>query len=340
MTRFMDWRNATTAPDRSGVSIGNTWGDWLNVNEPTPIEFIDTCYHALTCRMMAEMAEATGRAVAAGAYRQRFGEVRSAFARQFVQANGRLNVDSQTAYVLALWVGLFPEGGEAVGAARLAEKIRENDTRMTTGFLGTKPLLPVLTANGYHDLAVRLFQSRRFPSWGYEVANGANSVWERWDSYTREHGFNGQSGNQNASMNSFSHYAFGAVTEWMFRDLAGIDTEGPGFKRLLLRPGVPAPDPEAAIPPIYWVRASYDSPHGPVRVHWRRDGSGLDYEVELPANTEAILFLPAEGRTAVRGAGRTLDDIDGVEFVSEDTDHVVLKLRSGQHRFQTAMGVD
>jgi len=337
MSRFMDWRNATTAPDRSGASIGNTWGDWLNVNEPTPIEYIDTCYHALTCRMMAQMAESTGRPVAADAYRQRFNTVRAAFAKNFVRADGRLSVDTQTAYVLALWVGLFPDGGESIGAARLAEKIRQNDTRMTTGFLGTKPLLPVLTAHGYHNLAVRLFQSREFPSWGYEVANGANSVWERWDSYTREHGFNGQNGNQNASMNSFSHYAFGAVTEWMFRDLAGIDTDGPGFQRMLLRPGVPALDPDAPVKPINWVRAAYDSPHGQVRVHWRRTGPQLDYEVELPANTRATLFLPAKDRASVQAVGSGLTAAQGVEFVREEAGRVIFKLESGQHHFHATL---
>jgi len=100
-----------------------------------------------------------------------------------------------------------------------------------------------------------LFQSRQFPSWGYEMINGATTVWERWDSFTKEHGFNGLNGNQNASMNSFSHYSFGAVMEWAFRDLAGIDTEGPGFRQIVIRPNPSTPRSNPDLEPIRWVKA-------------------------------------------------------------------------------------
>lgn len=130
-------------------------------------------------------------------------------------------------YVLALDGGLLTDPAERKKAGdRLAALIRskagEKNTGMTTGFLGTKPLLPVLTDTGHLDLAVSMIQSRKYPSWGYEVKNGATTIWERWNSYTEEHGFGGSDGKMNAAMNSFSHYAFGAVTEWMFTDLAGI----------------------------------------------------------------------------------------------------------------------
>ena len=158
-----------------------------------------------------------------------------AFAKQYLVADGRLTVDTQTAYALALFVGLLPEVSEGPAAARLAEKIDANGGRMATGFLGTRPLLPVLSAHGHHDLALRLLQSREFPSWGYEIVNGATTVWERWDSYTKEDAF----GRHNAAMNSFSHYAFGAVCEWLFQGLAGIDTDGPGYRKIWIRPGPP-----------------------------------------------------------------------------------------------------
>jgi hypothetical protein len=151
-----------------------------------------------------------------------------------------LKVQTQTAHVLALAFGLVPADRVSMTADRLAARVASNGYRMATGFLGTRDILPALSQHGHFDLAVRLFQSRKFPSWGYEVVNGATTVWERWDSYTKEHGFNGAEGNQNASMNSFSHYAFGAITAWMFRDLAGIDTEGEGYRRIRIRPGVPS----------------------------------------------------------------------------------------------------
>jgi len=338
MTRFMEWRAATTTPEGLGVSIGNPWGDWLNVNESTPIEYIDTCYHALTCRMMAEMAGATGRKVEADNYRARREAVCAAFAKAYWTKDSTLAVDTQTAHVLALWAEMLPEAARPRIADRLAAKIEAAGGRMATGFLGTKPLLPMLTANGHHDLAVRLFQSRQFPSWGYEVVNGANSVWERWDSYTREHGFNGLAGNQNASMNSFSHYSFGAVTEWMFRDLAGMDTDGPGYRRLRLRPAPPARGRRAeGAPPLDWVKASYGSPRGPITMEWRRNGATFSCAIDIPANTSAALVLPAKTGTVVREGEQALEHAKGVRLLEHQPHRVVLDLESGRYRFETEL---
>lgn len=334
MARFMDWRMATTAPDGLGVSIGNTWGDWLNVNDPTPIEYIDTCYHAQDCRLMAEMADAIGRPVEAANYRHRLAAVQKAFRQHYLAPDGTLKVSSQTAHVLALDMGLLrPSQADAV-AAKLAEKIATNRFRMTTGFLGTKPLLPVLSAHDRHDLAVRLFQSRRFPSWGYEVVNGATTVWERWDSFTKEHGFEGQSGHQNASMNSFSHYAFGAVTEWMFRDLAGIQRGAPGFGRIVLRPAPPAPDSNPDQPPISWVRARYDSLHGRIVSEWRRDGDSFRLHAVIPANTTATVLLPGKDVQRVREGGRPLGEVPGVDYLGLREGRVALRIGAGEYRFE------
>jgi alpha-L-rhamnosidase len=337
MTRFMDWRAATTTPDGLGVSIGNPWGDWLNVNETTPIEYIDTCYHAFTCRLMAGMAVATGRTIEAANFRKRFEAVKAAFTKTYVTNRTELTVDTQTAYVLALWVGLVPENLAPQFATRLAAKIAKNDHRMATGFLGTKPLLPVLTANGQHDLACRLFQSRKFPSWGYEVEQGANSVWERWDSFTKEHGFNGAAGNQNASMNSFSHYSFGAVTEWMFRDLAGIDTDGPGFKRIIIKPGPPTPGSNPDGKPIDWARAEYRSVRGTIISAWKRDGEHFELKVTIPANTTATVFLPAKDPGSISEGGKPVNQAPGVTFLKSEDDRVALTVGSGNYDFVSTL---
>ena len=333
MARFMEWRRATTSPKGLGASIGNPWGDWLNVNDPTPIEYIDTCYHALDCRMMAEMADAIGRTVEAAQYRARFQTVQKAFRDAYLNADGTLKVDSQTAHVLALEAGLVEGEAATRIAARLAEKIAANEHRMTTGFLGTKALLPALSAHGQHELAVRLFQSRRFPSWGYEVVNGATTVWERWDSYTREHGFEGQSGHQNAAMNSFSHYAFGAVTEWMFRDLAGIRRDGPGFDRLIIHPGPPEPSDRTDPAPISWVRARYDGPHGRVVSNWRREGDTFRLDVVIPANTTATVLLPTDDLHHVTESDRNLGEAEGVEILGVRDGRVALRVGSGEYHF-------
>jgi hypothetical protein len=183
---------------------------------------------------------------------------------------------------------------------------------MGTGFLGTRSLLPALSASGQHDLAVRLLQSRKFPSWGYEIDQGATTIWERWNSYTKDHGFGGS---QNAAMNSFAHYSFGAVCEWMFSQLAGIDTDGPGYKRILIRPGPPSPTSNPDQPPIDWVRAHYDSIQGRIAVYWKRLPESFELEVTIPANTSATVFLPASDAEAISEAGAELAKVKRVKLL-------------------------
>jgi alpha-L-rhamnosidase len=237
--------------------------------------------------------------------------------------------------VLALWAGLIPEAAATKAAELLAAKIKKNDSRMATGFLGTKPLLGVLTKYGQHDLAVQLFLSRRYPSWGYEVVNGASSVWERWDSFTTEFGFNGANGKQNAGMNSFSHYSFGAVMEWAFRDLAGIDTQGAGFSHLLIRP-----NPSAAglpdVAPLTWVNASYNHPHGRIVSNWKRESGKLHLHVTIPANTTATVYVPAKDAAGVTESGKTIDQAEGVKFSRMEKGMAVYEIGSGTYHFQSA----
>ena len=335
MTRFMEWRHASTTPDGLGTSLGNPWGDWLNVNETTPVEFIDTCYHVLDCTLMAEMAEAIGRPLEAATYRKRRAKSQAAFTKAYRTPDGALTVDTQSAYVLALSVGLIPEKDLATATATLVAKIAKNDHRMATGFLGTKSLLPALTGSGQHDLAVRLFQSRKFPSWGYEVEQGATTVWERWDSFTKEHGFNGSGGDQNASMNSFSHYSFGAVMQWAYQTLAGIDTDGAGFQRILIKPMPPTPGSNPDAKPIDWVKAEYRSARGKIVSAWKRDGDRFELNVTLPANTTATVFVPAKSADAVREGGQPLSKTKGVKFLRMEGDRAVLSLGSGAFRFRS-----
>jgi alpha-L-rhamnosidase len=288
---------------------------------------------------MSEMARAIGRPAEAERYDQLQTRIADQFARDYLTAEAALRVDTQTAHVLALAFGLVPETRIQSVAAGLVERIAQNDHRMATGFLGTKPLLPVLTARGQHDLAVRLFQSRKFPSWGYEVEQGANTVWERWDSFTREHGFDGAGGNQNASMNSFSHYAFGAVMEWAFRDLVGIDTDGPGFRRLRIKPGPPAPGSNPDRAPIDWVKAEYVSVRGRILSEWKRSGERFELHLAIPANTSATLFLPARDRAGIREAGRDPGVVPGLKFLRMDGDRAVLSVESGTYRFESTVGL-
>lgn len=334
MSRFMEWRKKA-APDGLGKSIGNPWGDWLSVGETTSVEFVDTCYYAHDASLMADMAEAIGRAGEAAGYRALRTRIESAFVKEYVNAGGTLKQDTQSAYALALAFDLIPKNLTRPAANRLADKIAKNGFRMTTGFLGTVRLLPALSAAGYHDLAVRLFQSRKFPSWGYEVANGANTVWERWDSFTAEHGFNGEGGNQNAAMNSFSHYSFGAVMEWGFKTLAGIDTEVAGFERIVIAPGPPTNGSNPDNRRIDWVRADYDSPRGKIAVAWKREAGRFVLDVTVPANTFATILLPASSAETVTEGGKPLVGAEGVRLVRYAGDRAVLAAGSGSYHFES-----
>lgn len=336
MTRFMAWRRQR-APELRGGKDGNTWGDWLNVNEPTPIEFIDAAYFKHDADLMAHMARAIGRQQEAVDYAALSQNIATQFAKDYQNPDGTLKVSTQTAHVLALTFGLLPEATRLGISAKLAERIAKHDFRMTTGFLGTKPLLPALSSTGRNDLACRLFQSRRFPSWGYEVVNGATTVWERWDSYTKEHGFNGADGTQNAAMNSFSHYSFGAVMEWGFRTLAGIDTDGPGFKRIIIRPQPPTPGSNPEQKPIDWVKAHYDSIHGRIVSNWRRTDAGFELETTIPPNTAATIYLPAWRSESVTESGKPLAKTKGVKIIGREGDRVVLAVEAGFYRFASTL---
>lgn len=338
MTRFMQWRRSV-AKDYLGIAHpnGNGYGDWLNLNEPTPLEYLDTIYFGYTTRLMAEMAAALGRSEEAADYQDLFQKIRKAFTAKYVKPDGPLSVDTQTAYATAIYSGVLPEELREKAGARLAQKIQDRNFRMTTGFLGTQPLLPALSASGHHDLATRLFQSRNFPSWGFEVEQGATTIWERWDSFTKEYGFNGASGNQNASMNSFAHYAFGAVCEWMFVTLAGIDTARDGFRQLILKPSPPSAGSNPDNKPIHWVKASYDSINGPIHVQWRRSPGIFDYEVTLPANTTATLYLPANRLEGVFESGKPLSKARGIKILGFENQRAILELGSGTYRFATLL---
>ncbi len=337
MVRFLDWRKATSR-DFLGVNHGNGWGDWLNINEPTPIEYIDTAYFGYSAKLMADMAQAIGKTKEAGDYRELFNNIKAAFAKKYMKPDGSLSVNTQTAYALALYMDLLPVELRKPAGRILADKLRNGETAdnsgMTTGFLGTRPLLPVLSDVGEHDLAVKHFQSQKFPSWGYEVQQGATTIWERWNSYTKDKGFGGR---QNAEMNSFAHYSFGAVCEWMFFRLAGIDTDGPGYRRIIIRPSPPSPGSNAEREPIHWVNAHYDSIHGRIVSNWRRTADRFELETTIPANTTATVYVLAKSAAGLTESGKPINEVAGVKLLRQEGETVVLAVESGSYRFQSKL---
>lgn len=285
MKRFMDFLEQGAEADLQPAVP--TFGDWLAVGRTASDDFIASAYYAYDAALMSEMAGAIGERQDSLRYAALASRIRGAFARKYIASDGLIpGNDCQTAYALALCFGLYPEHLAQAGAERLAAMIARNGGRFSTGFLGTKHVMMALSHYGHSDTAYGLLLQTGYPGWGYSILNGATSIWERWDSYTREYGFGGRDGGNNARMNSFCHYAFGSVAEWIFRYALGIDTDGPGYRRILLRPR-----PDAR---IGWMKGAYRSVCGTIRSEWEVVGRRTRYRFVVPPNTQATLLLSGQ----------------------------------------------
>jgi alpha-L-rhamnosidase len=234
-----------------------------------------------------------------------------AFQAAFVHHDGTVHGDTQTAYAISLGFGLVPPDLQSRSADRLAHLVLEAGTHLATGFVGTPLLLPALSEHGHHELACELMREDGFPGWLHEVRQGATTIWERWDGWTAEKGFT------DPGMNSFNHYAFGSVADWMHRHLAGLAPAEPGYRRTVVRPG-----PAAGLTS---ARASHVSLYGRHAVDWAMAGDQLTLTVEVPANTSADVVLP-NGATAVVVDGRDVSPHRGDRY-----DPATLSVASGPH---------
>ncbi len=276
---------------------GWQFGDWLALHSDDPsypgattnTDFIATAHFAHSADLVARAARALGNAGDATRYEALFRDVKAAFNREFVSASGRVGENTQTAYALAIAFDLLPDSLVAPAAARLAADVRARGMHLTTGFLGTPQLLPVLSATGHLDVAYALLLQRSYPSWLYPITRGATTMWERWDGIRPDSSF------EDPGMNSFNHYAFGAVGDWMYRTIGGIvlDPRAPGGKKVRIAPRVGGG--------LTHARASLETLYGTVVSSWRLDGQQLVLDVTVPPNTSADIALP--GKNVTVGSG-------------------------------------
>ncbi|MFJ1969359.1 alpha-L-rhamnosidase [Streptomyces sp. NPDC087903] len=285
------------------------YGDWLNVSDETPKDVIATAYFAHSADLAARIAQALDQD--ATPYSGLFARVREAFQNAYVSVDGKVKGDTQTAYVLALSMNLLPDALRKAAADRLVTLIEAKGWHLSTGFLGTPRLLPVLTDTGHTDVAYRLLQQRSFPSWGYQIDKGATTMWERWDSIQPDGEF------QTPDMNSFNHYAYGSVGEWMYTNIAGISAGRPGYREIVIRPR-PGGDVTSA-------RATFTSVYGPISTRWQQKAGGFVLTCAVPANTTAEVWIPADEPKAVTHTHAT--------FLREEDGCVVYRVGSGNHRF-------
>lgn len=329
MRRLVDYYQLS--PDARSSEL-RSFGDWLqpfsenpedNLKGDTPNDLIEAAYFAWSVQQTLNAAEVLGRDDDVAQLRALLDRVRADFARRFLDSDGRLTtpVETQTGYLLALGFELVPEHLVQRSVDHLVRSVNAADKHLRTGFLGTPLLAPVLSRLGHTDLAYELLFRETYPSWFYPINQGATTMWERWNSYSHEDGFG------DATMNSFNHYAYGAIGEWLYEGIAGISPLQPGYKKILI-----APTPGG---PLESAKAEYDSVYGRIASAWRKTAAGLELEITIPPNTTAQVVIPASADAQVSVDGGDLNENPAVALLGRDRDNVRLEVQPGNYVFTT-----
>jgi len=309
---------------------GSKYGDWLfyhppvdNHTEPdgyTDHNFIATAFFAYSASILAEAAKALGKTDDAKMYSDLFNKIKEVFINEYVTKAGRVGTNSQTSYVLALKFNLLPENLRSKAAEFLVNDIKDRDNHLSTGFLGTPYLCHVLSDNGYTDTAYDLLLQESYPSWLYPVKMGATTIWERWDGEKTDSTF------EDPGMNSFNHYAYGAIGDWMYRVSAGIETMGPGYKHIIIQPH-PAKK-------LTYSRASFESSYGTIGSGWEKKDGKVIIKVRIPANTSATIILPATVQDKVTEGGKPLSQNIYLKDIKLADNKLTMQAGSGEYTFE------
>lgn len=322
MTRFMDYLRREF-PDFIRSHEKRNWGgygDWLNQNAETPRELIGTAFFAYSAMLMSRIATVLGKTDAAGEYAELFQQIRARFQQHFLTPDGLLVSQTQTACVLALHFDLLPRQHRPTVLATLVNDIESRGRHLSTGFVGTPYLTQVLAEGGRLDVAYALLQQTTCPSWLYPITQGATTMWERWDGYTHEKGFH------DAGMNSYNHYAYGAIGAWMYGTVAGLDVdpEAAGFRRLLI---IPRPGGT-----LTHARADLHTPLGKASSHWQLCDGQIELNVVVPPNATALVRVPTSDPAAVLESGRDPSCAMGIKRLGEERDALILDVAAGKYR--------
>ncbi len=298
------------------------YGDHLNLDDPTPVDLVSTAYFAHVADLLSTMATAVGETEDAAELADLSDRVGQAFRGAYLAEDGRLTGDTQTSYVLALAFDLVPDDQREQVTDHLLRRLEDRDWHLATGFLGTPNLLDALSENGHLDIAYRLLSQRSYPSWGYEIDKGATTTWEHWNSIKPDGSF------MDPSMNSFNHYAYGAVGSWMYRNIAGIapDAQAPGYRNTIVRP-VPGGE-------ITSAAGSYESRFGQVATDWQLTDAGLAIDVTVPAGAGATVYIPEPETGTLLESGVSAAEAEGVELLGTRDGVAVYQVGSGEYSFR------
>jgi len=330
MKAWVDYMKQRAGDDYLWTGDGH-FGDWLAfasnnsdyTGATTDKDLIANAYFYNTTKLVAKMASIIGQNADAEAYNQLAENVKKAFIQEFITPKGRLVSETQTAYVLALSFGLLPENQINRVSELLAEDVQKMG-HLTTGFVGTPLLCSTLSAIGRDDLAFMLINRKEYPSWLYPVTQGATTIWERWDGQKPDGSF------QDVGMNSFNHYAYGAIGEWLYSRVAGlnIDAENPGYKHIIFSPHVGGGLTNA--------KAEFLSMYGMIKSEWNVANQNFTYSVTIPANTTGTVVLPkaSADKLTVNSAPVSAAMKKNMTISS---DNITLELGSGSYQFSYPM---
>ena len=311
---------------------GNMYGDWLNGNtiiaDDYPKEggkvdndIYSTAFFGQSTRVVSRVAKLLGHQRDYVFYDSLANAIKARFVREYVAEDGTIAGNTQAAYALALEFDLVPEKLQKQAAAHMVQAIKVYDYRISTGIQSTIRLMNQLSEYGYADVAYKLLESRRFPSWIYSIDQGATTIWERWDGYVKNRGF------QNVGMNSFNHYAIGAVGEWMYRSILGINADSAGYKHFTIKPRLGGS--------LTWAKGSYNSIAGKIAVDWKVDKGTFQLAVQIPANTTATVFLPTGKSTSENG--QRIAGSNDIRIVETNEAGTALLVQSGSYTFSVAL---
>ncbi len=298
MKKWVDYMTSRAGEDY--LWTGDThYGDWLAFattrsdypGATTEKDLIATAYYKYSSGLLAKIAGLIGKDDDARKYTELSGNIKKAFQKEFVTPAGRLVSNTQTAYCLAIAFDLLSEDLIPKAVNYLAEDVKKMK-HLTTGFVGTPLLCETLSSHGYEDLAFMLLNRKEYPSWLYPVTQGATTIWERWDGQKPDGTF------QSVGMNSFNHYAYGAIGEWMYTYIAGIKINEfhPGYKHFYL-----APHPGGGLTN---ASAEHISMYGKISSSWKIEGENVICDFEIPANTTATVILPGSNEKKELGSGK------------------------------------
>ncbi|MBN2685011.1 MAG: family 78 glycoside hydrolase catalytic domain [Pontiellaceae bacterium] len=331
MKRFYDFVYASATNDGNLLEEGrSSWfsGDWLSLeNNWDRLEehkVIATAYFAEDTRMMAEMAAVMGETQQAAIWTALIPEIRKAFVDAYRAADGTIYQGTQAAYAIALGMNMIADPEQrALTGARFVEQLVADNNHLKTGFLGTPRLLPALGNIGRTDLAMKLLQNEDYPSWGFPISMGATTMWERWNSISPDGTFG------DVSMNSFNHYAYGAVGDWMFANLGGIQLLEPGYKKSRIVPLIGAGG-------LTHAACSQETAYGRIATEWSVSDAGTVLQIEIPVNTTAEVVIPASASAIITEGEVATDQAPGVKFLEKIDGATIYSVGSGHYVFRWA----